>query len=362
MSLIATSGDGVIFSESFISLALVAANGGVPTGSPVIKNGVTLNGTTQDVTFSKSIKNIKSIVIKINITALDQYIFGFADGVYVELTSGGALYGNGITSPTYYVNGVATSSISTGEKMLVVTTNTAISTTSLTVGKVLDGGDTGYGAGIIKDIRLYPSVLSAEDAKDLYEQDTVSELDRPIINFPFRSWYYNGSGIAVTDNIGSLKGTATLGDGTTTTTFPTQLSPKGVSNDGDDYFTKAVSLNGTYTIAIMGKITTPLNNIIADFRTDGGTGYFWFDGSGLLAGSSGTPYVNGVQTGTVGKGIQTFFVAGITLTATEMKLLASYTLGTKLAGSFYEFQIFPGTLTAQQIKILHAKYLKNINV
>lgn len=93
------------------------------------------------------------------------------------------------------------------------------------------------GSGAIVEIaEVYKGVqLSAEEVKDLFEQDTVQELEQPLIDLPLRSWYYNGSSVAVTDNKGTLGGTVKLGDGTTTTTFPTQLTPHGMSFDGGDY-------------------------------------------------------------------------------------------------------------------------------
>lgn len=48
---------------------------------------------------------------------------------------------------------------------------------------------------------------------------------------------------AKTDNSGSLGGTVDLGDKSTTTTFPTQLSPHGMSFDGGDYLNLGTSIN-----------------------------------------------------------------------------------------------------------------------
>lgn len=95
----------------------------------------------------------------------------------------------------------------------------------------------------VKEVEVFDIALTAEDVKDLYEQDTYSELEHPLIHLPLKSWYYDGSSNAVTKNVGTLGGTATLGNGTTTTTFPTQLAPHGMSFDGTDY----LQLNKIYT-------------------------------------------------------------------------------------------------------------------
>lgn len=53
---------------------------------------------------------------------------------------------------------------------------------------------------------------------------------------PMRSRYVDpGSGLMVTENLGSLGGTVQCGDGATAGTFPTQRSPRGASFDGGDW-------------------------------------------------------------------------------------------------------------------------------
>lgn len=46
------SAEKVIFRELFTNASTVAVNGGTLTGSPTINNGVTLDGSTQYVSYS----------------------------------------------------------------------------------------------------------------------------------------------------------------------------------------------------------------------------------------------------------------------------------------------------------------------
>jgi len=100
--------------------------------------------------------------------------------------------------------------------------------------------------GTAEEFYFYDRDLSAEEVLDLYEEDTFQEVDdsKFLLSLPLRSNYNDGSD-QVTENIGSLGGTVQLGDGTTSTTFPTQLTPKGMSFDGTtDYLNAGDIANG----------------------------------------------------------------------------------------------------------------------
>jgi len=56
--------------------------------------------------------------------------------------------------------------------------------------------------------------------------------------------------IAQTKNIGSLGGYALLGDGSTTTTFPTQKTPHGMSFDGGDYLKVDAGIGPLLTLSM----------------------------------------------------------------------------------------------------------------
>lgn len=104
-----------IFRETFESQQSVAQNGGVVTGTPVINNGVTLDGSAQYITYTKNLYGIKK-------------------------ASTGKSLGT-VTVP----NGVATSTITTGLHTITVTTATAFNGVNVVVGKV----GVNYGTGTL---------------------------------------------------------------------------------------------------------------------------------------------------------------------------------------------------------------------
>jgi len=94
------------------------------------------------------------------------------------------------------------------------------------------------------------------EALGLFEESTFLNVDDGIalLSLPLRSNYVATGGTRVTDNIGRAGGTVTVGDGTTSTTFPTQLAPKGMSFDGGDYLeasTAIVPATGAFSVAAL---------------------------------------------------------------------------------------------------------------
>jgi hypothetical protein len=88
-------------------------------------------------------------------------------------------------------------------------------------------------------IKIYSKAFTADEVLDDYQSDQYREVtpENALLWLPFRS-QYDVAGVRVSDNLGKATGapaTVTMGDGTTSTTFPTQLSGGGISFDGGDY-------------------------------------------------------------------------------------------------------------------------------
>jgi hypothetical protein len=173
----------------------------------------------------------------------------------------------------------------------------------------------------------------------------------------------------VTENKGILGGTAKMGDGTTTTTFPALLSPHGARFDGsNDYVSTASPPSGTYSFVFL--LRTSLsgsgNDYIFDNRSGGGAGYLILDATaGSLSRSSGTLYVDGTPGTSVSKGVlHAVCVAGMSVTAgTSLIIGASSSLtGTFFHGDVLDMTVVSGTLTPQQVKKLHHDMVNSLNV
>lgn len=392
----------LLFRAVFTSVKSVTDNGGVITGTPTINGKADFTASRDYVNYS-AVRPRKSLT-KLTMRWKGSMAFNLTYQTVFNFNNGGVGYNdftgilrNSSTSQIQFAVGDDTASG-------IVNSGTLVANTIYDVVGVWNGGNdiqiyingalvsatpsyfggtlgtiaaskivnmfvgtmnatTYNGTSTAKLVELYDTNLSAEEVKDLYEQDTYSEIERAIVDLPLRSWYYNGSSVAVTENKGSLGGTATLGDGTTTTTFPTQLSPKGMSFDGTTDYLKYLGTlaSGTYSIVALMKPITTVNKLIVDCRASGGTGYFWFNGSGVLEGTTGTVYVNGTASNVVSRDVKTLGVSGITLSSTDMRIMASYTLGALTDGSLLALKIYPGTLTPMQMRKAHRSMLNQLN-
>lgn len=209
---------------------------------------------------------------------------------------------------------------------------------------------------------------------------------------------------ARTENIGSLGGYALLGDGSTSTTFPTQLSPKGMSFDGGDYIDTSVVYNDSaqpFSIVALLRFgsVSGTQEIFGNFDgTNGislreyGGDYFDFyvyksasdfirryqtsvdpkpgelytlivtyDGSGVTTGmvfyQDGIYLAsNGAAAGSMGAFSSTNgFRIGARKTASPGNFLAS-------GGKIYASAYYPFALTPTQVRAVHNQLMKSLNV
>jgi hypothetical protein len=125
------------------------------------------DGATSKVTGSKVVKTVQSISFWIKPNSIaSQGLFNFDGGTHKISTNGsGVLTATGFTSPTYYVNGVATTTptlIINEWNHVEITTGTSFDTTSsFTVGT--DGSN--FVRGFIDDVKFFPYARSAAQAK-----------------------------------------------------------------------------------------------------------------------------------------------------------------------------------------------------
>lgn len=171
-----------------------------------------------------------------------------------------------------------------------------------------------------------------------------------------------------TPNAGILGGRVQIGDGRTSTTFPTQLGrAEGVNGgmrfDGGDYLLWNQALaNGTYTFcALMTRGNTTAKYIL-DARAAGGTGYIWLSGVPALESSGGTIYVDEAQTTTLNVGPLSFVsVSGITLSAPSAVALFTFNgIGASWLGSCYALELHAGTKTPRQLRDIRQRMLARV--
>ena len=128
------------------------------------------------------------------------------------------------------------------------------------------------------EVTFFRELLNEEEAADLNEETTYSELDakRTVVSLPLITNYNDGSN-DVTDNLGS-GGTFTWGDGSTASTQPTQLTPHGMTCDGGDYVqavdnTVADMTTNDFSVVVWFKTDTAAAIQRILWKDDGSSGY-----------------------------------------------------------------------------------------
>jgi len=289
-------GDKILFREDFLNKQAVADNGGTVFGTPTIDKEITLNGSTDWVTYGSNadykwmhgaerpgdfkwtirfdmrlddpeFDSLSALISTMKATNADPGVSIFYEdrssqsrsrtflmlmgngGAPVALTLGGndiypndteyhrivMTYDQSLASNNWlvYIDGVSISladNDKTGN-----TPSTADSLSNLRIGA--ESSETFIMNGAMKGVQIYKDVVwTAEEVTDDYDNDTYTEVDfgKLPIHLPLISQYNDGS--QKTKNIGTFSDSIVVGDGSTSTTYPTvKTSPKLFNFDGGDY-------------------------------------------------------------------------------------------------------------------------------
>jgi hypothetical protein len=329
-----TQSESVAFRENFDSVASVIDNGGTPSNGAVIDKSFTGTGNGEVITYADKplITNFfseeRSVEVEFTASSVGESIGvivckeGGNTGwsIFLSDDTGSAAKLNFfqyftttdgrwrtvsavITYGTRYTLGVTYDSSSTANNPVITLDGVVVSITEVftpagtadddtaqafKVGNTLATGQSFDGS--VYGVSLYSSAKTTEEFLDITEQDTFSEIDesKTLISLPLRANYISG-GSQVTENKGNMGSTAILGDGTTASTFPTQLTPKGMLFDGSTDYIDITDLIGTSldnstscTVSVMIKALSHPGNaaLISDastfrlfhFQTAGSTG------------------------------------------------------------------------------------------
>jgi len=272
-----TQSESVAFRENFDSVASVIDNGGTPSNGAVIDKSFTGTGNGEVITyannplFSNFFSKERSVEVEFTASSVGEsigLIMGKEGGntgwtIFLSDDTGSAAKLNFfqyftttdgkwrtvsavITYGTRYTLGVTYDSSSTANNPVITLDGVVVSITEVftpagtadddtaqafKVGNTLATGQSFDGS--VYGVSLYFSAKTTEEFLDITEQDTFEEIDdsKFLLSLPLRTYYNDGANL-VTDNIGSLGGQVTWGDGSSGATNPTQLSPKGVTTDG----------------------------------------------------------------------------------------------------------------------------------
>jgi len=212
---------GCTFAETFKDSSSIALNGGTISGTPIVKDGINLNGTTDRVLYQSLGREVQptiSIVVEFvpdfaTTEDATRYIIdssGPASGriiirkdnnaasntlrLYLGQTNLIEAIAEATYSPYWYVgkrNVIVVSSISGATNMwlngiqLLTNDTTAFtydSITSLYVGSTNSG--TSFFDGRILSLKVFNTLLTAQEALDIYNNTTYEYMNNAIINLP----------------------------------------------------------------------------------------------------------------------------------------------------------------------------------
>lgn len=123
-----------------------------------------LNGTDSKITFG-NIGTIKTIALWVHLRSTTESIIDLNGTQTIDIAAG-TVRGNNWSTPTIYVDGAATASLSnlTGYHQITITTATGIDASAVVAGLI----SASYGHTILDGIRGYDNELSAGEALTLY--------------------------------------------------------------------------------------------------------------------------------------------------------------------------------------------------
>lgn len=153
----------ILLRSGFLSEFDTRANGGIPSNMSYAGGKATFNGTNSQISYSRVLYGVKSVLINVTLTTTTEDILKLSSTHSIEAGSG-TVTATGWSSPTIYVDGVATATITTGAHQIIVTTATAFTADDIKYGTV-----SGFLDGSIDLSVIYSPALTAEEAINLYE-------------------------------------------------------------------------------------------------------------------------------------------------------------------------------------------------
>ncbi len=265
--------------------------------------------SSQYINVSTSVSSVKSIGFWVRPTSTTTSLVvlnGAAGNASLSATSGTLSAGAGFTSPTIYVNGVVSSTISANTwNYITVTTGTGITASNIMLGRV----NAGYLNGYMDEVKLYGVALSTSQIKANYaagmgkigaikgssvslgsSQASTNALSNGLIGF----WKMEESSGNPVDSSGN---SVTLtNNGTTPFTAGKFGNGAGTFNGSSRYFSTATSLS-IQTVSFWVYPAATTDNFI-HFAS----GKYISATSGTVSATgltNPTIFVNGVQTSTI---------------------------------------------------------------
>jgi len=170
--------NSVIFKETFNSAYNIMSNK-YTKGSPFnisINNGiVSFNGTSSKITY-KTINPCYTFRFKFKTSINNQKILRLSSTQSISINSSNQIISTGLSSPTYYVNGFQTQTITLNTwNEIVITTTTKVKCSDLQL-----GFDTTYYNGQLDIFEIYNRALNASEILLLYQNKLYTKQNNQL--------------------------------------------------------------------------------------------------------------------------------------------------------------------------------------
>ena len=162
------------------AVVFLTAAGSASAGWTEGKHGSAMefNGTTTFVDSFGALGNVKTVCFWMKADSTTEKIMEMKGETYIEV-SAGTITATGFTSPTIYVDGVISSTLSdTNWHHIAITTDTNVDASAVVIGKVViaDPASTTYFTGTLDDVKVYAYVRSAEEIRLDYNAGVATHL------------------------------------------------------------------------------------------------------------------------------------------------------------------------------------------
>ena len=122
------------------------------------------DGADDYVSVSTSVTDIQSVSFWVRPTSTTEQFIDLNGSAYIEASSG-TVSATGFTSPTIYVNGIVSSTITASEwQHITVTTGTALTGSAVRLGRI----GSNYGQAFMDEVKIYPYARTAAQIKADY--------------------------------------------------------------------------------------------------------------------------------------------------------------------------------------------------
>lgn len=217
--------DGADYSSStVITDSSGNSHSGTLTNSPTRATGkwgqaLDFPGSNQYVSVGTVYNGVKTVAFWVWADNTTKNIIDLNATATIDVSSG-TIRGNNFTSPTIYIDGVASSTPTidtTGWHFVAITTGTGINASAVDIGRI----STGYFDGRLDDVRMYSSELSASEVYQLYTAGSA-KVNAPVedpLSQSLRGYWKldDGSGTNATDASGNANTLAMTGSPSWTT-------------------------------------------------------------------------------------------------------------------------------------------------